>query len=94
MYRFGCPQKIITDNAVAFNSKNMIYFFDKYHIKLGNSMAYYAQGNGLAESSNKPFVNIIKKLLEENKNNWHKNSINALWEDTVSTKKSIGMSHF
>jgi len=30
--------------------------------------------------------------LEENKNNWHKKLINALWVDRVRNKKSIGMS--
>ena len=46
--RFGCPQKIITDNAATFKSKNMIDFCHKYHITLGHSNAYYPQGNGLA----------------------------------------------
>ena len=64
--RFGCPQNVINDNTVAFKSKNMVWFCNKYHITLGNSTTYYPQGNGLAESSNKIFVNIIKKLLEDN----------------------------
>jgi len=67
--RFGCPKKIITDNAAAFKSKKLINFCNKYHITLGHSTAYYPQGNGLAESSNKSLINIIKKLLEENKKN-------------------------
>jgi hypothetical protein len=49
--RFGCPRKIITDNAAAFRSKNLIDFCSRYHIVLGHSTAYYPQGNGLAESS-------------------------------------------
>ena len=65
--RFGCPQNIITDNTVAFKSKNMIGFFHKYHITLSHSTAYYPHGNGLAESSNKSPVNMIKKLLEDKK---------------------------
>lgn len=88
--RFGYPEKIITDNVVAFKSKKMINFCNKYHITLGHSMAYYPQGNGLAESSNKSLINIIKKLLEENKKNWHKKLINALWEDRLITNRSIG----
>eukprot|EP00253_Pinus_taeda_P024642 PITA_24642 len=52
------------------------------------------QGNGLAESSNKSLVNIIKKLLEINKKSWHKRLVNALWADRVSQKKSIGTSPF
>eukprot|EP00253_Pinus_taeda_P020495 PITA_20495 len=65
--RFGCPEKIITDNAASFKSKKMINFSHKYHITLGHSTAYYSQGNGLAKSSNKSLINIIKKVLEENK---------------------------
>eukprot|EP00253_Pinus_taeda_P006082 PITA_06082 len=58
--RFGCPIKIITDNAQAFKSKRMINFCHQYHISLGHSTAYYPQGNGLVESSNKSLVRIIK----------------------------------
>ena len=72
----------------------MIEFCNKYHITLGHSTAYHSQGNGLAESSNKSLVNIIKNLLEINKKGWHKKLVNALWEDQVSQKKSIGMSPF
>jgi len=85
--RFGCPEKIITDNAVAFKSKKMISFCSKYHITLGHSTAYYPQGNGLAESSNKSLINSIIKSLEENKKNWHKKLTNALWADRLTTKK-------
>ena len=46
--RFGVPRKLISDNVVAFKSKNMVEFCFKYHIQLGNSMDYYPQGNGLA----------------------------------------------
>ena len=65
--RFGCPKRIVTDNAHALKSKKMINFFYKYHISLKHSTAYYPQCNGLEESSNKSLVRIIKKLLEENK---------------------------
>ena len=37
---FGCPNKLITDNAVAFKSKRMIDFCNKYKITLGHSTAY------------------------------------------------------
>eukprot|EP00253_Pinus_taeda_P015826 PITA_15826 len=92
--RYGCPKKIITDNTAAFKSKKIINFCHKFHITLGHSTAYYPQGNGLAESSNKSLINIIKKLLEENKKNWHRKLTNALWADRISTKKSIGMSPY
>ena len=92
--RFGCPNKLITDNAAAFKSKRMIEFCHKYHITLGHSTAYHPQGNALAESSNKSLVNIIKKLLELNKKSWNKTLVHALWADRITQKKSIGMSPF
>ena len=91
---FGCSNKLITDNATNFKSKRMVEFCHKYHITLGHSTAYHPQGNGLAESSNKSLVNIIKKLLEINKKSWHKKLVHALWADRVNQKKSIGMSPF
>jgi hypothetical protein len=45
----------------------MIQFCEKCHIILNHSTTYYPKGNGLAESSNKSLVRIIKKLSEENK---------------------------
>ena len=72
----------------------MVEFCHKYQITLGHSTTYYPQGNGLAESSNKSLVNIIKKLLEDNKNSWHTKLVHALWADRLTLKKSIGMSPF
>lgn len=92
--RFGCPIKIITDNAQAFKSKRMINFCHQYHISLGHSTAYYRQGNVLAESSNKSLMRIIKKLLQENKKAWHLKLKYALWADRICTKRSIGTSPY
>eukprot|EP00253_Pinus_taeda_P011732 PITA_11732 len=92
--RFGCPNKLITYNAITFKSKKMIDFCSKCKITVGHSTSYYPQGNRLAESSNKSLVNIIKKLLETNKKSWHKKLVNALWADRVSQMKLIGMSSF
>jgi len=92
--RFSYPRQIVTDNALAFKSKKMINFFHKYHISLNHSMAYYPQGNGLAGSSNKSLVRIIKKLLEDNKKAWNTKLKYSLWADRISTKRAIGMSPF
>ena len=46
--KFGCPRKIIIDNAKAFTSGNLVKFFNDYNIILSHSTAYYPQGNGLA----------------------------------------------
>jgi hypothetical protein len=92
--RFGCPRKIITDNAAAFKSKKMVEFCNKYQITLGHSTTYYPWGNGLVESSNKILVTIIKNFLQDNKKSWHNKLVNALWADRLTTKRSIGMSPY
>eukprot|EP00253_Pinus_taeda_P024838 PITA_24838 len=63
-------------------------------IQLVHSTSYYPQGNGLAESSNKSLVRIIKKLLEDNKRSWDSKLKFALWADRVTNKKSRGNSPF
>ena len=67
MSRFRCPRKIVTGNAKAFTSTKLVKFCSDYNIILSHSTAYYPQGNGLAESSNKSLVRIFEKLLEDNK---------------------------
>lgn len=72
----------------------MVDMCDSMGFKLVHSTSYYPQGNGLAESSNKSLIRIIKKLLEDNKRNWDSKLNYALWADRVTTKKSIGNSPF
>ena len=61
---------------------------------LVQSTSYYPQGNGLAETSNKSLVRIIRKLLEKNQKSWDSKLKFALWADRVTNKKSIGTSPF
>ena len=92
--RFGCTRRIVIDNAPAFKSNKMINLCHKYHIGVNHSTAYYPQGNGLAESSNKSLVRIIKKLLEDKKRAWNTKLKYSLWEDRIKTKRATGMSPF
>jgi hypothetical protein len=48
----------------------------------------------LAESSNKSFIKIIRKLLEDNKKSWDSKLKFSLWADRVTIKKSTGTSPF
>ena len=59
-----------------------------------HSTSYYPQGNGLAESSNKSLVRIIKKLLENNQKSWDYKLKFSLWDDRVTDKRSIWTSPF
>jgi hypothetical protein len=91
---FGCPNKIVTDNASPFQSEPLVKFCEQFGISLIHSTPYYPQGNKLAESSNKSLIKLIKKLLEDNQKAWDSKLKFALWVDRVTTKKSLGLSPF
>jgi hypothetical protein len=92
--RFGCPNRIINDNAASFKAEPLVNFVEQFKIKLIHSTPYYPQGNGLGESSNKSMINIIKRLLEDNKKEWDSKLKFSLWADRVTTKRSLGISPF
>jgi transposase InsO family protein len=92
--RFGIPSKITTDNAKAFSSHALVEFFFKYGIVLSHSSNYYPQGNELVESSNKNFMNILKKVMGENKKSWDRKIKYAVWADRITTKTSTGRTPF
>ena len=92
--RFGCPQKIVIDNAMCFRSKEFIKFCDKYGITRSTSFPYHLQGNGQAESTNKSLLKIIKRTLDDNKNAWDSKLQVAIWANRVTVKKAIGVAPF
>jgi hypothetical protein len=94
MARFGFLKRIVTDNDASFKADPLIQFCDQFGISLIHSTPYYPQGNGLAESSNKGLINIIKILLEDNKKAWDSKLKFSLWDDRVTTKRSLGISPF
>ena len=92
--QFGCPQRLVTDNAKAFKSKAMVAFCEKNGIILKHSTPYYPQGNGQAASSNKNIIQSIKKMLKCNKRTWDSMLKYALWADRITVKQVIGTSPF
>jgi len=72
----------------------MIDFFHKYQIPLHHSTPYCPQGNGLAESSNKSLIKVIKKTLADHKKSWDSHLIYVVWENRITPKRSIGKSPF
>eukprot|EP00253_Pinus_taeda_P030951 PITA_30951 len=92
--RFGFPTALIFDNASYFSGNAMTDFALKRGFKLKYSANYYPQGNGLAESTNKNLIRIIKRIVDQNQKNWHKTLVNALWADRITKKASIGTSPF
>ena len=84
--RFGVPNALVFDNASYFSGNSIMEFAIKRGFKLKYSANYYPQGNGLAESTNKNLIKIIKRTIDQNQKNWHKSLIFALWADLITEK--------
>ena len=63
--RFGLPLEIIIDNGPSFISAKLTQLLAKLRVKHFTSSAYYPQGNGQVESTNKNLVIIVKRLIED-----------------------------
>jgi len=92
--RFGVPAKIATDNAKYFSLMEINQFCFKYGMVFSHFSNYYLQGNGLVESNNKNIMNIVKKIVGENKKSWDSKIKYALWEDHTTTKTSTRKTPF
>ena len=92
--KFGCPVRLVTDNAPAFKAGALVKMCESMGIQLLHSTSYYPQGNCLDELSNKSLVRIIRKLLENNQKIWDSKLKFVLWADRVTDKISIGTSPF
>jgi transposase InsO family protein len=92
--RFGIHECLVFNNASYFSSLEMSEFALEKGIKLKYSASYYPQGNGLAESTNKNLIKIIKRTVAENHKKWHNALLNAVWADRVTPKAAIGNSPF
>jgi hypothetical protein len=92
--QFKIPECLVFDNASYFSSLDMNVFTLEKGIKLKYSYSYYPQGSGLAESTNKNLIKIIKRTVSENHKNWHNALYKAHWVDRVTPKCSIGNSPF
>jgi transposase InsO family protein len=92
--RFSIPDCLVFDNSSYFSSLEITEFILEKGIKMKYSSHYYPQGNGLAESTNKNLIKIIKRTVVENHKNWHNALLNALWVDRVTPKVVVGNSPF
>lgn len=92
--RFRVLDSIVRDNAKYFSSAKLVEFSLVFGIKLKYSTNYYPQGNGLAESTNKNLINIIKKTIAQHPRCWHTKLSLALWADKITLKASIKNSPF
>ncbi|KAI5672176.1 hypothetical protein M9H77_12540 [Catharanthus roseus] len=69
----------ITDNGKHFCNSSMTKLCEKFDYKRYYSSMYYAAANGLAEEFNKTLCNLLKKVIDKSKRDWHLKIEEALW---------------
>lgn len=92
--RFGTPSKIIFDNAKSFFGTRIFSWEVGHRIYLSTSSNYYPQGNGLAKSSNKTLIKIMKRTIKDNQRCWHSKLKTTLWADRITPKREVENSPF
>lgn len=90
--KFGMPFSLVCDHGPAFTSAQLMQWSYEYKLVLKFSSNYYPQGNGVAESTNKNILDVLKKLLENNTRDWHNQLRYALWVDHTRVKAALGTS--
>ena len=85
---------MVFDNAKYFSPLKIVEFSLAYNINLKYSANYYPHGNGVAESTNKNLLRIIKKIVVENQRDWDTALDTTLWVDRVTPRISLGTSPY
>ncbi|XP_074290338.1 uncharacterized protein LOC141617067 [Silene latifolia] len=67
IYRYGVPQRIITDNGKQFDNHMMTSLGEKFKFRQYKSSIYNAPANGLAEGFNKTLCNLLRKVVAKSK---------------------------
>ncbi|GMY38075.1 protein NYNRIN-like [Fagus crenata] len=79
IYRYGVPRYIMTNNGKPFYNNLVDQLCEKFEFKQYKSSMYNAPANGLAEVFNKTLCNLLKKVVERSKRDWHERIGEALW---------------
>ncbi|XP_045822052.1 uncharacterized protein LOC123914933 [Trifolium pratense] len=93
IYRYGIPNKIITDNGSNLNNKLVKELCDGFKIEHHNSSPYRPQMNGAVEAANKNIKRIIQKMVKTYKD-WHEMLPYALHGYRTTIRTSTGATPF
>jgi transposase InsO family protein len=94
IYHFGVPARIISDNGRSFKNRQLEKLFSKFKIKQHFSTAYNPSVNGQAEAFNKVLCKLLKKVVSQNKKQWHEKLLNDVWVYRTTTHTSTRMTPY
>ncbi|KAG8501253.1 hypothetical protein CXB51_003409 [Gossypium anomalum] len=93
VFRYGMPERIISDNALNLNNKTIAEVCCQFKIKHHNSSPYSPKMNGAVEAANKNIKKIVRKMIETYRD-WHEKLPFALLAYRTSVRPSTGATLF
>jgi transposase InsO family protein len=66
----------------------------KFRIKHHFSTGYNPVANGEAEAFNKVLCKLLKKVVSQNKRNWHEKLLESFWAYRTTTRTATGMTPY
>ncbi|XP_070676442.1 uncharacterized protein [Malus domestica] len=79
IHQNGVPRYIITNNRKQFSNRLMDELYEKYKFKQHKSFMYHALVNDLVEAFNKTLCNLLNKVINRTKRDWHERISETLW---------------
>jgi hypothetical protein len=86
--KFGCPMELINDQGSHFINETIKIFIVEFMINHKKATAYYPQGCGQVENTNKVLEGILTKLIDSHHMNWDVKLPTALWAYRIFYKIS------
>lgn len=83
-HRFGCPERLHSDQGRNFEGKLVQELCKYYHIAKSRTTPYHPQGNGICERFNRTLHGMLVTLGREQREHWprHLSSLTAIYNTT------------
>jgi transposase InsO family protein len=98
IYRFGIPNKIITDNGTRFTRKKFLNFCADNHIRVDWSAVAHPKTNGQVERENDMILQGLKlrifKRLDKFRARWAAELPSVLWSLHTTPSRATGFASF
>ena len=93
IYRYGIPERIITDNGTNLNNAMITELCTQFKIKHHKSSPYRPKMNGAVEAANKNIKKIVQKMVVTYKD-WHDILPFSIHGYRISVQTSTGETPF
>ncbi|KII73917.1 hypothetical protein RF11_15619 [Thelohanellus kitauei] len=87
--RFGLQFRIHSDQGTEFMSHDFNVLCSRYHIEKSQSLAKYAEDNGLAERKVQVIQQKLKQICNENESEWDEMLSEALFKMRINKAKLV-----